>query len=159
LLGIEGGEYRLETAVPERLLRWLSVGKTVEADLDALPVVFLGKVAEIVPQGSFDTHTFLARVSLGTPEGVRSGMYGRARIRTGDSKRIMIPATATWQREGLDYVYAINEDGVARLRIVTLGGRAGDKVEALSGLSPGERIVAEHPERVKDGDTVKEQRA
>lgn len=159
LLAIEGGEYRLETAVPERLLRWVSVGRQVDVDLDALPMPLKGRIVEVVPQGSFETHTFLARVALQFSDGVKSGMYGRARVSTGEARRLMIPRSATWEREGLNYVFVVNAENVARLRLVTLGEASAGRVEALSGLNSGERIVADHPERVSDGDTIEERQS
>jgi multidrug efflux pump subunit AcrA (membrane-fusion protein) len=38
-------------------------------------------------------------------------------------------------------VYAINGQGIAQLRTVTLGAQQGDLVEVLSGVSAGEKLV------------------
>jgi membrane fusion protein, multidrug efflux system len=43
---------------------------------------------------------------------------------------------------------------VARARLVTLGQKSGDRVEVLSGLNPGEKIVFPVPTGVSDGTRV-----
>jgi len=152
LLEVEGGEFRLEAVVPEKQLASLTVGSHA-------PVVIgdakgEGIVAEIVPQGDAMSHSFIVKFKLANVQGVKSGMFGRAMVATGDAKRLTIPASATWQREGLHYVFALNKEGIARLRIVTVGDTMGDRIEVLSGLNLGEKIVVGNREKVADGDKV-----
>lgn len=155
LLAIEGGEYRLEAVVPEKLIASIRLGDTSSIVLDALPGKTLtGRVVEIVPQGDAVSHGFVVKYALGPGSGVKSGMFGKARIRSGAVARTLIPASATWEREGLHYVFTVNEEGLARLRIVTLGEPFGDRVEVLSGLNAGDRIVAAPVDKVADGDRV-----
>ncbi|MFG1347702.1 efflux RND transporter periplasmic adaptor subunit [Xanthobacter autotrophicus DSM 431] len=52
------------------------------------------------------------------------------------------------------YVYLLNADQTVSLRPVTLGISAGEQVEILSGLVPGDRIVVEGTDRLRDGATV-----
>lgn len=154
LLVLEGGDLRLEALVPETVLPRLRPGMSVQIGIDALGRRLSGVVDEIVPQGDAASHTFLVKLSLSAPGGVRSGMFGRALIETGRARAIEIPDAAVWEREGLHYVYAVNASGVARLRIVTVGERVGGRVLILSGLAPGDRIVAGEHERVSDGAKV-----
>jgi multidrug efflux pump subunit AcrA (membrane-fusion protein) len=48
----------------------------------------------------------------------------------------------------------VDAQGIARLRLVTAGARYGDRVEILSGLDAGERIVVEGVSRLSDGASV-----
>ena len=57
---------------------------------------------------------------------------------------ILAPQSAVVMRGSLACVYALDQDGVAQLRYVTLGDRHGDQVEVLSGLAAGETLV-DHP--------------
>ncbi len=152
LLLVEGGVYRLEAVVPERLLAGLSKGTTASVEIDALPGrTISGTVSEIVPQGDPASHSFLVKYSLSPAPGIRSGMFGRAFLRTAATNRVLIPKSATWLREGLNYVFALNKEGIARLRIVTLGGAFDDQVEVLSGLGNGDRIVVGDRSKIEDG--------
>ena len=47
-------------------------------------------------------------------------MFGRARFTTGSEKRLLIPASAVSEREGLHYLYVVDKHHQARLRMVTL---------------------------------------
>lgn len=155
LLIIEGGEYRLEAIVPEKLLGTIQKDGTAAITIDALPGKrFDGKVVEVVPQGDAASHSFVVKLQLGTPPGVKSGMFGKAQLKTTPSDRILIPAAASWIREGLNYVFAVNDEGIARLRVVTLGDAVGDQVEVLSGLNKGDRIVIGDRKGVEDGAKV-----
>ncbi|MDR3691687.1 MAG: efflux RND transporter periplasmic adaptor subunit [Fimbriimonas sp.] len=157
LVTVEGGTYRLEAKIPERFLASLKGGNSVSVRLDALagPAID-AKVAEIVPQADMSTHEFLVKFDLPNQPAIRSGMFGRASIHTGSAKRILIPAASTWTREGLQYVFAVSGEGIARLRIVTLGTALGGKVEVLSGLNPGDRIVVGDRSDVSDGAKIED---
>jgi multidrug efflux pump subunit AcrA (membrane-fusion protein) len=78
-------------------------------------------------------------------------MFGKAILRNGTANRILIPSSATWIREGLNYVFVVNQEGIARLRIITLGEPIDGSVEVLSGLSNGDKIVAGDRAGVTDG--------
>jgi multidrug efflux pump subunit AcrA (membrane-fusion protein) len=54
---------------------------------------------------------------------------------------ILAPQSAVVMRGSLACVYALDADGLAQLRYVTLGSRQGDQVEILSGLAAGEALV------------------
>ncbi len=155
LIEVQGGDYRLEATVPERIMKSLRVGTTAPIHIDSLVGGSMeGQVVEIVPQGDPLSHSFVVKFSLGVTPGLKAGMFGKATIRTGTEKGIAIPATATWERDGLQYVYAVNPQGIARLRIVTLGELVGDRVQVLSGLNVGDRIVESPRDGVVDGDQV-----
>lgn len=65
-----------------------------------------------------------------------------------------MPGSALVERGQLTGIYVVDGQSVARLRLVTAGPRRGDRVEILSGLSSGERIVTQGAERVADGTRV-----
>ena len=58
--------------------------------------------------------------------------------------------------DGRSVVFVVNGDRVER-RAVSLGDTGGDRVGVLSGVSPGERVVIDGPQTLKDGDKVKVQ--
>lgn len=155
LLNIEGGKLRLEAIVPESIIQSVRKGQQIDVTLDALPGTSLvGTISEIRPQGDPSTHTFLVRVDLPGDKGVMSGMFGRARFPQGITKQILLPVKSTWQKDGLDYVYTVNDKGRVELRLVTLGDRTGSSVTVLSGLKPGDKVLLNGREGVSEGDIV-----
>jgi multidrug efflux system membrane fusion protein len=49
------------------------------------------------------------------------------------------------------FVYLLNADDTVSVRPVKLGVTAGDRVEVLSGLAPGDRIVIDGADKLRDG--------
>ena len=52
------------------------------------------------------------------------------------------------------FAYLVNADQTVSVRPVTLGVTAGERVEILSGLAPGDQIVVEGADRLRDGARV-----
>lgn len=157
ILEVEGGDYRFEADVPESLLAYLRKGSAADVRIDALGESrFRAQVVELVPSAEPGSHRFTVKFSLEAVAGVRSGMFGKAAIQTGTGQKLLIPASATWEREGLRYVYALNKEGIARLRIITIGEPMGAQVEVLSGLAKGEKIVVGDRAGINDGTKVEQ---
>lgn len=155
LLEIEATDlYRLETNVDETLVQSVTMGDAVTVILDAASLELPGTVAEILPAGDPASRTFLVKIDLPSHENVRSGMFGRARFKGAHASVLAVPVTAVTERGQLAYVYVVGEEGVIRLRLVTLGKRYGEYVEVLSGLDEGERIVVSDLSRLSDGARV-----
>ncbi len=49
------------------------------------------------------------------------------------------------------FVYLVNADNTVSVRPVQLGVTAGDRVEILSGLNPGDRVVIDGADKLRDG--------
>src|SRR5262249_30609041 len=115
LLMVQGGTLRLEAIVPESALVSVRKGSTVPVTFDALPARALtGGVVEIAPQGDPSSHTFRVKIELPSGSGAAAGMFGRARFVTGTEKRLLVPARALVEREGLHYLYVVDEHEFAR---------------------------------------------
>jgi multidrug efflux system membrane fusion protein len=65
-----------------------------------------------------------------------------------------VPAAAIQHGAQGTYVYAIDKDHNANMRIVKTGVTDGDKVAITDGVSPGEVVVVDGADRLKDGATV-----
>jgi membrane fusion protein, multidrug efflux system len=49
------------------------------------------------------------------------------------------------------FVYLVNADSTVSVRSIQLGATEGDRVEVLSGLTPGDRIVIDGADKLRDG--------
>jgi membrane fusion protein, multidrug efflux system len=68
--------------------------------------------------------------------------------------QIYVPAAAIQHGAQGTYVYVIDKDRAANMRTVTTGVTDGDKVAVTSGVAPGETVVVDGADRLKDGATV-----
>ena len=149
LLTVEGDEgLRLEVAAPEGLLGRVKPGDRVGIAVEGAPVT--GRVSEVVPKVDPGSRTFTVKIDL-PASGLRSGSYGKALFKVGSRQGVAVPAAAIVERGALTSVWVVSRDGIARLRLVKLGAALGDRVEVLSGLTAGERIVIAGADRVTDG--------
>ncbi|HTG83058.1 MAG TPA: efflux RND transporter periplasmic adaptor subunit [Geobacteraceae bacterium] len=146
----EEGHYRLEVAAPESLRGKVRTGETVPVTIDGIEGTLAGRVGEVVPAVDPASRTFTAKLDVAA-KGLRSGVYGRASFAAGSRSGIMVPRSAVVVRGALTSVWAVDRGNIARMRLVKTGRALGDKVEILSGLSDGERIVVSGIERVTDG--------
>jgi RND family efflux transporter MFP subunit len=143
--------YRFEAEVGESAVGRVRLRQTVPVVLDALARTLEGRVAEIVPAADPTSRTVTVKVDLPADPELRSGLFGRARFPAGERQALLVPGTALVERGQLTGVYVVDTQGIAQLRLVTAGARREDRVEILSGLRAGERIVVEGAERVSDG--------
>jgi len=66
----------------------------------------------------------------------------------------LVPSAAVVRGGQGTFVYVINEDRTVALRKVSVGMAEGDSVSIESGLAPGERVVVEGSDRLRDGAKV-----
>ncbi len=153
LLTIEdGARYRLEVAVEESQLGKIRMGQRARLRIDALGADDLeGVVSEITPAADPMSRSYTVKVDLPARQSLRSGLYGAARFTSGQKQTILIPQKAVAQRGQLVGVFVVDDAGVARLRLIKTGKSYGESVEALSGLSEGERIMVDGVANMNDG--------
>ncbi len=130
---------QLVASVRESLTRRLSVGQTVDVEIDAIQRRCQGRISEIVPEAESASRTFSVKVTGPCPEGVYSGMFGRLFIPLEDEEVLIVPRRCIRRVGQLDIVEVAALDTLQR-RAVQIGRKFGDDVEVLSGLVEGERV-------------------
>jgi len=150
------GELRLEATVAESDLQAVTVGASLPIVVDALGAGRLqGTVAQILPAGDPQTHTFTVKVDLPQTTGLKSGMFGRLQLEKGTSQALVLPRRALVERGELSSVFVVGPDRIARLRWIKVGRNLNDTIEVLSGLNVGE-VVMEDGTKGRDGAPVQE---
>jgi multidrug efflux pump subunit AcrA (membrane-fusion protein) len=118
------------------------MGMKVPVSIEGVDTAELtGTVAEIVPAADPASRSFLVKLDLPAVNNLRAGIYATAGFPGAVKPTILAPQSAVVMRGSLACVYALDADGLAQLRYVTLGSRQGDQVEILSGLAAGEALV------------------
>jgi len=136
------GAMRLEAPVREGLATRLTSGQPLRVRIEAVDLTLEGEIDEIVPAAEPGARTFLVKVRLPRDPRLFSGMFGRVSVPAGEAERLVAPASAVERIGQLEYVMVVAEDGAAARRLVTTGPALGDgRVEVLSGLAAGERVL------------------
>ncbi|MBO4475226.1 MAG: efflux RND transporter periplasmic adaptor subunit [Bacteroidales bacterium] len=142
-------------AISETEYTKVKKGDKVTLTADALPgKTFEGSVGRLYPTMDATTHTFNVEVVVpNTRRELRPGMYVRASVNFGDSRSIVVPDTAIlkMQGSGTRTLFVVNDEGLAEIRIVTLGRHWDGKYEILSGLQEGEKVVYKGNSTLKAG--------
>jgi membrane fusion protein, multidrug efflux system len=146
--------YRLEAVVGESAVGRVRLGQVLPVLIDSLGRTLQARVSEIIPAADPASRTVTVKLDLPAEPGLRSGLFGRARVPADERQALLVPLAALIERGQLKTVYVVDDQAVARLRLVTTGVRHADRVEILSGLEAGERLVVEGASRLRDGARV-----
>jgi HlyD family secretion protein len=135
------GGNKLQADVDEYYLGRVRVGQTASADVEGK--TYRLKVAKVYPQvrnGQFQIDVLFDGPA---PSTVQRGQTVQTKVTLGDSsKALLIPNGAFFNDTGGNWVFVVDKSGRgATKRQVQLGRRNSDFIEALSGLSPGERVI------------------
>jgi RND family efflux transporter MFP subunit len=131
----------------------IAVGQTAEIQIES-GIWKPGKVAEL---SRIDpaSHGFLVKVDVPPSAGCRPGAFGRARFWLASRTAITAPSSSVVRRGQMTFVFAVDRDGLARLRPVSTGTADGRRVEILAGLQAGDEVVLDPPVTLRDGARVK----
>lgn len=136
----------VEADVYEQDLGRVAVGQRVAVTSQAQPGVTLsGTIAFIQPTVAGESRATRVRVELPN-RGLllKPDMYVNVRLFGGTTQSVItVPATAVVDRGQQQFVWVELSPGKYAPRAVTVGGRSADRVEILSGLTGGEKVVVE----------------
>ena len=84
-----------------------------------------------------------------------AGGYGRVRasLRT-QQGALLVPQKAVIELQGSQQVAVVTSDDTVHIRPVTVGDKTGSSWIVTDGLKPGERVVVEGLQKVREGAAV-----
>jgi membrane fusion protein (multidrug efflux system) len=86
---------------------------------------------------------------------VRPGQYARVRAATRViPNALVVPQRAVTEMQGTHQVAVVGADDVVQMRVVETGPQDGSDLVIASGLAPGERVVVEGIQKVRNGAKV-----
>ncbi len=170
---VDMSSLEIEVDVSEQYINRVKANQPVEAVLDAYPEWRIpAHVITTVPTADRQKATVRVRLGFDTPGdkpakldprilpdmGVKVSFLNERQPETPAAvvkPRLLVSKTAVRTEGGQSIVFIVREDRVER-RAVKVGAAEGDKVEIVSGLNSGDRIVVDGPAGLADGSRVKE---
>jgi membrane fusion protein, multidrug efflux system len=151
--------------VPEKGSAALKVGQVVRVSVDAYPGrTFDGKITTIEPQIAADTRNIRVQATIANPDRIlKPGMFTSTTVVLPEKPPVVtVPETAVDYTLYGDSVFLITEkketDGKTSLTVVRTfvqtGNRVGGRVEVLTGLKAGDRVVAVGQLKLQSGAAV-----
>ena len=145
---------RFEADVPEALIGHVKIGAKLPVQVSEGAAPIEGTVVEVAPVADAASRTFLVKLDLPAPEGMRSGQFGRVWVRTGETQ--IDPRADVG-----DHGARTNGMRLRRRRTSTPNSASfapasapAPKRKFCPGLSSGERVVSEGAESLRDGQPV-----
>jgi membrane fusion protein, multidrug efflux system len=116
-----------------------------------------GRFYAVNRQVDVQTGTIMMQALFPNPENIlRPGMYAKVRAQTEvEHNALLIPESAVFSIQGQYEVAVVGPDNKVTLREVTPGNKYGSLWVIDNGLKPGERVVTEGVQKVREGMEVK----
>lgn len=144
--------------VPERYVSKIKLNQNAELRFDAWPgEVFPAVVSEVSPVLDSTSRSMSVKLEPAANSGrIKAGMFARVKLITDTRTDIVIvPESSVITRYGEPSVFTAGTDAagqaVARRQIVKAGIRVDDKIEILSGVKPGDEIIARGQTLLEEG--------
>ncbi|XAH25869.1 efflux RND transporter periplasmic adaptor subunit [Xylophilus sp. GW821-FHT01B05] len=137
----------------------LARGQAVQVLVDAYPEqVFMAKINAIDPLIA-RSRMVQVQAALSNPGGaLKAGMYANVKVAREAGRQLTVPETAVTYSAYGDTVFVAQQEGTQPLTVqrvgVKLGERAGGRVEIVSGLQEGQRVVTSGQLKLADGMAV-----
>jgi RND family efflux transporter MFP subunit len=159
---VDMASIEIEVDVNESYIARVDAGQRVEAVLDAYPDWRIpARVRTVIPTADRQKATVKVRISFDKLDprilpdmGVKVSFLAGEQAAGQAAAKAVIPREAARMIDGRSVVFLFR-DGVLERRAVSLGTETGADIEVTAGLSPGDKVVIEGPQNLRDGQRVK----
>lgn len=148
------GTLRTYINVPQTNASSVRVGQAARLSVSNLPGrSFMGTVARTANSLDPASRTMLVEIQVPNPSGaLLPGMYVQVDLsNTRTNPPLLVPGDALIVRADGTQVAVVGPDDTVHLQKVQLGRDYGDRLEVLSGLQPGDRIIANPGDSAREG--------
>jgi membrane fusion protein (multidrug efflux system) len=141
---------KIDIKLPENYIGILKNGLRVEATTDAFNKVFNGEVKTVSSRVDPTSRSILAQIEVSNPQlELIPGILLNVKVIYNERKSLSIPEESLVIEGDNKFVYLI-EKNILKKNKVNIGLRNFGKVEVLSGLKAGDKIVAEGTNKVRN---------
>jgi membrane fusion protein (multidrug efflux system) len=148
---------KLDFTVPETMLAAIREGLPIQARSAAYPnQPFGGTIRTIDPVIDPNTRAVMVRAHLPNPNRMlRPGMMMNVAIQSATRTALAVPELAVLGEGDNQYVFLVGEGNRVHRTAVRTGAHLNGRVEIVSGIRPGQRVVTEGIIKVTDGMQVR----
>ena len=147
---------RLVLPVPESIAGQIRLGEPVKVHVQALNQDSVGKVSRFADALDPQTRTMETEIDFDNKAGkLLPGMYAETVLQLAESQNaLVVPLEAVAQGEKGAAVLVVNAQDVVEERKVKLGLQGKSRVQVLSGLTEGERVIVGNRSEFRSGEKV-----
>jgi membrane fusion protein (multidrug efflux system) len=147
---------KVELNIPEREIIGLREGMEVDVESYAVKEIRLtGKITRIGLEADARNRSFPVEVTVNNSNNdLRPGMLARVTIRkASQDNQVVIQRNAIIERDNGRVVF-LEDSGRAQQRLISTGISRSDRVQVVSGLAFGDRLIVEGHTKLTDGEPV-----
>jgi RND family efflux transporter MFP subunit len=138
--------------VPADLVQPIEPGSLL--DIAGMGKSFKAPMRALVPVGDAVSRTMELRVGL-VDSGLLVGSAVRVSLPSAQAKKVVaIPRDAVILKTNAQYVFVVNQSGIASRRDIQLGFADGQMIEAIGDVTVGDTVIIRGGERLRDGQLV-----
>jgi RND family efflux transporter MFP subunit len=147
---------RLVLPVPESAVPGIHLGDSVNVRVPSLNRVLQGKIARFADSLNDETRTMHTEIDVQNPDGtVVNGMYAETDLQLEHPQNALTVPIQSVRRKGeLGEALVVGRDGTVQSRNVKLGAEGNDRIEILSGLAEGDRVIVGNLSEFQPGEKV-----
>ena len=147
---------RLRLEIPERLAVRVRPGQRIDIHLEGSTLTHAGTVVRLSPSIEAQNRSLLIEGHIPNEDNaLRAGSFAQGTVTVDAQARgVAVSVRSVMNFAGVDRLFIVESNAVAE-RIVKLGRRLpDDRVEIVSGLKPGDIVIAEPSDRLSAGQAV-----
>jgi len=148
---------RFTFEIPESQITFAHQGQDIEVLTDAYEgEIFKGKIESIDPAINPKSRSIRVHARFeNADERLKPGLFGHIKLFGGETHpALSIPESALVFRQDGISVFVMASDNKVALRKVSVGTRANDRAEILSGLKKGDAVITRGQDKVYEGASV-----
>lgn len=155
LLEVEGVDsFQVEADIPDSLSGGLKIGAPANISIPSAGVSFAAPLTELSSAADAAAHTVTARFAVPAGAAASSGQFARVQVAGAPVRMLLVPAEAVSRDGQMERVFVEDGDHRSVLRLVRTGAAIGGRVEILSGVDDGERLVVSPPAGLREGQSL-----
>lgn len=150
------GILRVFVNVPQAEVAAIRPGIPCTVEVERIKgALFEGKVTRTANALEPSSRTLPVEVQVANPNGLLlPGMYATVRFRIRQAPSVLIPSAAFRNTAKGPMVAVLQKDNSVHLQSVKLGRDYGTQIEVLEGLQPGQRLITNWSDEVREGARV-----
>jgi RND family efflux transporter MFP subunit len=155
LLQLDGRDaFEIEVGLPESAGAGIGIGSLLDVTIPATATHFRAKVVELSSAADFAARATTAKLAVPKGSLVRPGQFARIALPVASASVLLVPVSAVTSIGQMERLFTVDERNRTALRLVKTGAIRGDRVEIVSGLDAGDRVVIAPPAALRDGQPV-----
>ncbi len=145
------GSLQVLADLPTQQSRHLHRGLEVQVWNAGQTAPLMGQVVEVTPVSTPGSHTVQFKVDLPANFASPAGRFVTVSVPAGERQALLIPRQAVRESGQLTGVFIVDHASTARFRLVKTAPYDDNRIEVLSGIEPGDVVLASPGSEILDG--------